>query len=216
MAQLLSLGAFAKTHGVSRQAAAKWKERGVLHFSGDKVDVARSDAALRGAGLGRFKSDDPTPQPNRATDNRTRQPVAAEVDEAVDEVVLELEAAIADGEIDDEIGSGFVQELLAGHFRTKVQAAAIKENGLALKHLLAAQKLAGTLVEIDRAERVIFEDRRAARDAWMNWPARVGPLLAADLGIESATLVEALRPYVQQQLEDLGEPDLDFTDVAEG
>jgi len=208
---LLSLSGFAKTHSASRQAAAKWRDRGVLVFDGDLVDVEASDANMRDAGLGRFKEAAATEAPQPVTSTRNRNQVAPDVAAAVDEVVVDLEAAAAEGEIDAEIAGGFIEQLLAGQFRSKVEAAAIKENALALKHLLAAQREAGVLVEIEVAERVIFDDRRAARDAWMAWPGRFAPLLAADLDIDGAKLAEALKPYVHQQLEELGEPDLDFT-----
>lgn len=213
----LSLTAYAATHGASRQAAAKWKKSGVLVICGDLVDVDASDERMREAGLGRYKSEGATSQPAPATSPRNLVQVAPEVAAAVDAAVTDLEAAIADGEIDDEIAGGFVEQLLAGSFRSKVEAAAIKENALALKHLLVAQKEAGKLVDLDVAERVIFDDRRAARDAWLAWPGRFAPLIAADLDIDGAKLAEALKPYVHQQLDELGEPDLDFTaDADEG
>lgn len=212
---LLSLTAYAATHGASRQAAAKWKCRGVLRFSGDQVDVEGSDQAMRDAGLGRFKDEAAHAQPDPATTPRNRQPVAPAVAVAVDDLVEDFRSAAEDGEIDEEIAGGFIEQLLNGQFRSKVQANAIKENALALKHLLVAQKEAGTLVELELAEKAIFKDRRAARDAWLAWPGRFAPLLAADLDIDGAKLAEALKPYVHQQLEELGEPDLDFADTDE-
>jgi len=209
--KLLSLTAFAATHGASRQAATKWKSKGALVFSGEMVNVTASDKRMRDAGLGRFKQAAAEAQPPPATAPRNRGKVAPAVAAAVSEVVADFEAAIGDGEIDDEIAGGFIEQLLGGQFRSKVEAAAIKENALALKHLLAAQKEAGKLVDIETAEMVLFDDRRAARDAWEAWPGRFAPLLAADLDIDGATLAEALKPYVHQQLDELGEPDLDFT-----
>lgn len=212
---LLSLTAFAATHGASRQAAAKWKKSGVLVFTGDLVDAEKSDRKMRGAGLGRFKDEAGRGQPAPATKPRNRNRVAPEVAAAVDEVVSDLKASIDDEEIDGEIAGDFITGLLEGRFGTKVQAAALKENALALKHWLVAQKEAGKLVEMEVAERVIFDDRRASRDAWMAWPGRFAPLLAADLEIDGAKLAEALKPYVHQQLDELGEPDLDFADIDE-
>ncbi|WP_395391472.1 hypothetical protein WBP07_12635 [Novosphingobium sp. BL-8A] len=211
----VSLTAYAAMHGASRQAAAKWKTRGVLVFYGDGIDVTASDVRMRDAGLGRFKEAAQTAQPDPATATRNRRVVAREVAATVEEVVDDLRAAADDGEIDEDIAGGFIEQLLAGHFRSKVQASAIKENALALKHLLVAQKEADKLVEIEVAEAVIFEDRRAARDAWMAWPGRFAPLLAADLDIDGAKLAEALKPYVHQQLNELGEPLLDFTGDGE-
>lgn len=220
---LVSLSAFAKLHGVSRQAATKWKSTGALALSGDLVDVDASDQRMRDAGLGRFKTPATDPQPPPATDlqpipatkPRNRGRVAPEVAAAVDEVVAEFAIAAEDGEIDAEIAGGFIEQLLAGQFRSKVQANAIKENALALKHLLAAQKEAGTLVELEVAEQVIFNDRRAARDAWQAWAGRFAPLIAADLNIDGSTLAEALKPYVHQQLDELGEPDLEWSGTDE-
>lgn len=212
---LLSLTAYAATHGATRQAATKWKSRGALVFSGELVNAEASDARMRDAGLGRFRTGAATAVPPSATSPRNPQPDADPVAAAVDEAVSDLEASAADGEIDPEIAGGFIEQLLAGQFRSKVEAAAIKENALALKHLLVAQKEAGKLVEIEVAESVIFDDRRGARDAWMAWPGRFAPLLAADLGIDGAQLAEALKPYVHQQLDELGEPDLDFTGAVE-
>lgn len=208
---LLSLTAFASTHGASRQAATKWKTKGALVFTGDQVEVEKSDERMRKAGLGRFKAAALEAQPAPATATRNRQRIPRAVAEAVDEAVADLASAAEEGEIDEEIAGGFIEQLLQGQFRSKVQANAIKENALALKHLLAAQKEAGMLVEMEVAQSVIFDDRRAARDAWMAWPARFAPLLAADLDIDGPTLAEALKPYVHQQLDELGEPDLDWS-----
>ncbi len=40
----------------------------------------------------------------------------------------------------------------------------------------------------------------------MNWPARVGPVIAAELGLPPDPVLEALNKHVQQQLDDLGDP----------
>lgn len=220
----VSLSAFAKMHGASRQAAAKWKSKGALVFKGEFVDVAASDQRMRDAGLGRFKSEAGAVQPTPATNTRNRQPVAGgnrrkvapAVAAVVDEVVADFEDAIGDEAIDEEIAGGFIEQLLSGQFRSKVEAAGIKENALALKHLLVAQKEAGKLVDIEIAEQALFNDRRGARDAWMAWIGRFAPLIAADLDIDVAKVAEALTPYVHQQLDELGEPDLNWAGTDEG
>lgn len=196
---LLSLSAFAKTHGASKQAAAKWKGRGLLVYEGDQVDVEASDRKLKAAGAGRFRLRRASDAPRQPA----RQPVVASVDAPVVDPV--------DGD-DVDLGAlvGFAEQLLAGQFADLATAQTVKENALALKHLVAARLAARAVVNIELAERAIFEDRRSARDAWMNWPSRIGPLLAADLDIDAGKAVEALTVYVHQQLTELGEPDLDF------
>lgn len=105
----------------------------------------------------------------------------------------------------------FIAEVLAGRFKLIGDAERVKENALAAKNLLAARKEAGDVVDIETAEAVLFEAARSTRDAWINFPARVGPLLAAELGVDADRAVEALTAHVQQQLQDLGEPDPDFS-----
>jgi hypothetical protein len=189
---LVSLAAYAAMHDASKQAATKWKSRGLLTIVDGKVDVERSDRAMRGAAAGRFK-------PSTAVDDR-RDPVDA------------VDVNLVDEELDDASVVEFVEALREGRFATEARADQIKANALALKHLVAAQLAAGSVCDIALAESVIFEDRRKARDAWMNWPSRIGPLLAADLDVDDAgKVVEALNGYVHQLLSELGEPDVSFT-----
>jgi len=68
----------------------------------------------------------------------------------------------------------------------------------------------GELIEMEHAERVFFEAFRNARDAWLNWPSRVSPLIAAAIGTPIDPLIAALDEHVHQQLADLAEPA--FTD----
>lgn len=203
---LLSLSAFAKTHGATRQAAAKWRDRGAIVFDGDLVDVEKSDAIMKGAGLGRFKGATSAQQPRKPR-TRNRAPVAPPTVGGVDE---DDEGEDEEDETSDADLKDFVENLLQGRFLTKVGAARIKESALALKHLVAAKRAAGAVVDVELAEAVFFETARAERDAWMSFPTRVGPLLAADLDIETDRVVEALTVHVHQQLEQLGDPTADF------
>lgn len=111
-----------------------------------------------------------------------------------------------------ESNPDFAERAMRGEFASNASAERIKENALAVKHLLDARKRAGELIEVAAVEVLFFEEFRAARNAWLNFPTRVGPMIAAELGIESERVVEALVTYVHQQLADLGEPDIDFHD----
>lgn len=104
----------------------------------------------------------------------------------------------------------FIEKILRGDFASLADAERIKENGLALRHLLDGRKKAGELIEAATAETVLFEVFRGSRDAWLGFPSRVGPLIAAELGVEPERVVEALTAHVHQQLNDLGEPEADF------
>lgn len=105
----------------------------------------------------------------------------------------------------------FLEQLKTGAIPPQWQAEQVKENALAMKHLLDGLKKSGELVELSYVESVFFEVFRSARDAWLNFPARVGPLIAAELGVEAEKVVEALTTHVHQHLADLGDPEVEFS-----
>ena len=111
-----------------------------------------------------------------------------------------------DGDTDD-----LIRRMLSGEVLSLVDAERMKANGLALRQFVNARLAAGALVEIELAERVMFEEARKGRDAWLGFASRVGPLMAADLDVAPDKVVEALTAHVHDQLADLGEPELDFT-----
>jgi hypothetical protein len=93
---------------------------------------------------------------------------------------------------------------------TKAEAERQKEINLARLRRLEFEEKAGKLVEMAKAEKVLFEAAKAARDMWMNWPARIAPMVAADLGVDADKAAEVLTAYVHEQLSQLGEPEADF------
>lgn len=78
-----------------------------------------------------------------------------------------------------------------------------------LKELEFRQK-SGELVEISVARQILFDEFRAARDAWLNWPTRFSALIASDLGLEADRVAAVLTTYVHKQLASLGEPSGEF------
>ena len=88
----------------------------------------------------------------------------------------------------------------------------MKTNALALKHLIAARRATGELVDAEVAGNVIFMAVREFRDAFLAWPSKVAPLIASDLGVPTERLLHSLDEHVYQQLVDLGEPEPDFSE----
>lgn len=200
---------YAAHHGVSRKSVTKWKQDGHLVFQGDLVDVEASDERMRRAGLGRFKVTDgavtqPAVAPKGNKQGNKPSPAAKGNSPA------KPPAASAASEIDGETIEEFLRAILEGRFKSKADAAAMKENALAATHLLEVREKEGSLIPLDRAEAVFFELARANRDAWMNWPTDIGPRLAADLGLSADTVTEALTRYAHDHLASLGDPDPDF------
>ena len=65
---------------------------------------------------------------------------------------------------------------------------------------------------IDRAKTLaqVFKLARAERDAWLNWPARITPRMAADLAVDEHTLHQALDAAVREHLQELGHLKVDL------
>lgn len=177
---------FARLHGVSRKTVTAWKHQGRIVMRGANVDVQSSEARLRDAGLGRFR------------------------DLADDAEAVDLPVPIPGTEADPETMAAFLTGLLNGKFGDRSTAEKIKENALAGLRALELQTKAGTLMEVADAETLFFQMARSERDAWMNWPARVGPELAARLDIPADTVTAELVRLVHAELAGRGEPEADF------
>ncbi len=116
-----------------------------------------------------------------------------------------------EGATPDEDVEAVIQRLLSGGLLDIASALRAKENGLALRQLVRARREADSAIDVEVAERVLFEQGRAYRDAWLNWPTRAGPPIAAALGLPADKVVEVIAAHVHEQLASLGEPEADFT-----
>lgn len=205
--QLVGVREFARLDGCDEKLVRRAIKSGKLKISAD----GRLDPNLAGTGWRktnrRSNQGADTGADNHKnvrtgvrTNVRSRKvsaPTAEEAEEASEELFSE------------EIES-FLDNVLRGQYADTGTAERVKENALAAKHLLAARHAAGHLVEIEHAETVLFETQRGQRDAWINFPTRIGPLLAAELDVDADKVVEALTVHVHQQLTDLGNPQADF------
>ena len=66
----------------------------------------------------------------------------------------------------------------------------------------------GKLVDADVVRDEVFKLSRADRDAWVNWPSRVAPLLAAEFGLPLVALALALEREVRAHLFERADPKL--------
>lgn len=94
------------------------------------------------------------------------------------------------------------KELADAYYKKEASLAALRE--------MEWHEKAGSLVDAQAADRTLFELGRAARDQWLNWPARVAPLIAAELNLEPDVMMRLLTKYVHQQVSAMGEPDAHF------
>lgn len=175
---------YAAHAGLSRGAIQKAKAAGRLVLLADgSIDAAASDAR-RAAGT------DPA---------KRREPV-----EAKPMVKPVAEAAL--GSVRETLRE---QGLPAGKI-SFVEARTAHEIAKAHLARLRLQERKEQLVDRARAVALVFKLARQERDAWVNWPARVAALMAAELGIEPHRLQNVLDTQVRAHLDELADvrPDL--------
>jgi len=205
MTTAISIREFARREGCSDTLVRRAVKQGRLRLSGDNgldaslVGTAWRESNAKGANSANKGANTPA---NSSHPVRTPPPaqIAPPVEVRDDESPADAARRIVDSDVALLDYAGALEK---------------KENYLALLRQLEYEQKAGSLVELDVASAILFEEFRAQRDAWLNWPTRVGPILAAELGIEADRVTEALTAHVHSQIAQLGEPEANFTG-AEG
>ena len=88
---------------------------------------------------------------------------------------------------------------------TFMQARTANEVLKAQERRVRLQRMKGELVDRARAVAQVFKLARDERDAWVNWPARVAAVMAAELDVDAHKLHTALERYVRDHLAELAE-----------
>jgi hypothetical protein len=185
--QGLSERQYAAHVGLSRGAIQKARLSGrlVLHADGS-IDAVASDARRTGM-------TDPAQQ---------RRPESGFSMRAVPDA-----AVSAVGEALREHG---LPPPSTGGATTFVQARTANEVLKAQERRLRLQQLKGELIDKARAKAFVFRLAREERDAWVNWPARVAALMAAEIGVDIAVLQRVLEGHVRTHLDDLARVRIDL------
>jgi hypothetical protein len=177
-----SIRAYARHRGVSHVAVLQAIKAGRIPKEADgTVDQAKADAAWdRTTSPGKWK----TPAPKL-------QPVP---DAALDSVqhILTEEGLPANGDV------------------TFVQARTAHEIAKAHLARLSLQRQKGELIDRARATALVFRLAREERDSWLNWPARVSALIAADLGVETHAVQKVMEMHVRSHLAELADISPEF------
>lgn len=194
MAERISVREFARRDGCNE----KLVRRGIAEGRLARGDDGKVDSALVATGWRRGNAM-LLPAQSAPADARADKPVRDEPIEARDDETLAqaAERIAAASEVIPALATSMAK----------------KEHFLALLRQLEYREKDGELVELQLARSVLFEEARAARDAWLNWPARFAALIAAELEVEADRATEVLTAYVHKQLAALGEPSGRFDKV---
>jgi hypothetical protein len=96
-------------------------------------------------------------------------------------------------------------EPIAGGAMTFMQARTANEVLKAQERRLRLQQMKGELVDRAKAVAQVFRLARDERDAWVNWPARVAAMIAAELEVDPHQLHTVLERQVREHLAELAE-----------
>ncbi len=174
---------YAARAGISRGAVQKARAAGRLAlFADGSIDATASDAR-------RAEATDPARR--RPGDAPGVKPVPAAAVGSVRETLKE-------------------QGLPASPRVTYVEARTAHEIAKAHLARLRLQERKGELVDRARATALVFRLAREERDAWVNWPARVAALMAAELGVEAHPMQKVLEAHARAHLAELAEVRTDF------
>ena len=96
-------------------------------------------------------------------------------------------------------------EPVAAGAMTFMQARTANEVLKAQERRLRLQQMKGELVDRAKAVAQVFRLARDERDAWVNWPARVAAMIAAELEVDPHQLHTVLERHVREHLAELAE-----------
>jgi hypothetical protein len=88
---------------------------------------------------------------------------------------------------------------------TFIQARTANEVLKAQERRVRLQRMKGELVDRAKAVAQVFRLARDERDAWVNWPARVAAVIAAELEVDAHKLHTVLERQVREHLNELAE-----------
>ena len=92
-----------------------------------------------------------------------------------------------------------------GQVMTFMQARTANEVLKAQERRLRLQQMKGELVDRAKAVAQVFKLARDERDAWVNWPARVAAVMAAEVEVDAHKLHTVLERHVRDHLGELAE-----------
>ena len=88
---------------------------------------------------------------------------------------------------------------------TFTQARTAHEIAKAQRARIQVQRLREEVVDRVQATSEVFRLARRERGAWVNWPARVAALMAAELGLDAHATQKVLEAHVRDHLNELAE-----------
>jgi hypothetical protein len=179
----------ARQLGVSETAVRRAEKAGRICREADGAwDLARIKAAWAG-------NTDPAQQRTAPGAGDTNRGAARRAVKPVPEAAL--------GAVRDTLREN--GESISAGGMTFMQARTANEVLKAQERRVRLQRMKGELVDRAKAVGQVFRLARDERDAWVNWPARVAAMIAAELEVDPHTLHTVLERHARDHLAELAE-----------
>jgi hypothetical protein len=179
----------ARQLGVSETAVRRAEKAGRIHREADGTwDLGRVRAAWAG-------NTDPAQQRGEPSAGNGSRKAARRAVKPVPEAAL--------GAVRDTLREH--GEPIAAGAMTFMQARIANEVLKAQERRVRLQQMKGELVDRAKAVAQVFRLARDERDAWVNWPARVAAMIAAELEVDPHQLHTVLERQVRDHLAELAE-----------
>lgn len=189
MAELMDVSAYARHRRVSRKTVYQWLQKGWIRKErGGMIDRDRADELLTQEHSGHVP----------VREAHILKPVSQAAVASVKDTLAEAGEPTGQQAPDDQDGPNGAGVTLTDARKAKL----IQETHLTR---LKVQQMRGELVDRTEAESRVFGVFRQERDAWLGWPSRVAPQMAADLQADPRAVQTVLEQYVHGHLDELGE-----------
>ena len=185
---VVSLREYARRRGVSHVAVMKAIRAGRLTPEPDgTLDPAKADAQWDARTDPARRPEPPEDEPAQADET----PRTSDPDKPGDVAAAARPAATTEPAPQ---GAATFTQARTAHEIAKAQRARIQ-----------VQRLREEVVDRAQATSEVFRLARRERDAWVNWPARVAALMAAELGLDAHVMQKVLEAHVRDHLNELAE-----------
>ena len=194
----LSRRAYARHRGVAENAVRKAIASGRIELEPDgTIDVAKADQAWT-------RWTDPAQQRPQKKSDASPSPAAAHTPETQSsaEAIKPVPAAAVES-VRDTLREAGEPPTTGG--MNYVTARTANEVIKAQERRLRLGKLKGELIDRAKATATVFALARRERDSWVQWPARVAALIAAELGVDAHLMETVLDQHVRQHLAELSD-----------
>jgi hypothetical protein len=179
----------ARQLGVSETAVRRAEKAGRIRRGADGAwDLAKVRAAWAG-------NTDPAQQRGEPSAGNGSRRAARQVVKPVPEAAV--------GAVRDTLREH--GEPIAAGAMTFMQARTANEVLKAQERRVRLQQMKGEMVDRAKAMAQVFRLAREERDAWVNWPARVAAMIAAELEVDAHKLHTVLERHVREHLAELAE-----------